>query len=214
MDRLLKAVLAGEWPISAAVQWLKGDTGASPPPELISWASDSAWQAQRPTPESFRADVLNFIRDQAEYVLKATEKKASTSRGGTPHTNATNSAAGTASRSPKLTADNEHRRHLETVARRLEPGAIDDANFPSLGAVKPRSDVQKKQEGRRTLPIASTPSHASRFAASTSGGGSGSGNGTPKRRIQPTQVAEVEVSTQFVTAQMSSEPAPTAAGKR
>lgn len=194
MERLLQAVLAGEWPVDCAVQWIAGNTSVQPPADLINPAEKTAWKVDPPSPEGFRTFVLNYVRDQAEHILSAAEEKASGSRIGTPQASAKKfGSTSDLSRSSSRTGV-EHLRALESVARRLEPGALEDTQmFPSLGsAANTRKDVPTD-----IIPKPAFKSAAAAAAGPTSG----------KRRIQPTQVAQVEVSKQFVTAP-TSQPTP------
>ncbi len=206
-ERLLEGVLAGEWSVASALRWLDGDASASPPADLVATDTSAAWQPDPPTPDTFRAAVLNFVRDQADFVLSAAEKKAAGSRSGTPSTHTLVSAPSTASGRLPKSLDPDHLRRLESVARRLEPGAVDDSNFPSLGDVGgAKAGPSDGVGGGSTWAAAGAPSLAARLGGKPPPGPS-LGRATSGRRIQPTQMAEVEVSTQFVTAKMA-EPAP------
>jgi hypothetical protein len=215
MDKLLQGVLQGEFPVGSAVQWMNGDNSVSPPPHLLPAKTQTAWQTEGPTPEGFKAFILDFVRDQAEFILSAAEKKGSASRGGTPQPSGPNTFGSGLPITRSKRTEAEHLRQLESVARRLDPGAVDDANFPSLGGGNSSNGTQNHPV---TAAMGIAPKQMKRIVAtpipSNGGGGGGNGNlnvvvsssnsgNTPRRRIQPTQVAEVEVSKQFVTAQLS-----------
>ena len=195
MKKLLQAVLAGDWSVECAVRWISGGPSALPPADLIDAAAKTAWKVDPPTPDAFRTFVLNYVRDQAQYILNAAQDKVSASRIGTPQTATKKSVGGTDFSLSSSRKSVEHLRSLESVARRLEPGALDDTQmFPSLGA----ADNTRKQGGKDViLPGAKS--------SSASAGPSGN-----RRRIQPTQVAQIEASKQFVTALTSQK---SAAGK-
>ncbi len=218
MEKLLQGVLQGEFPVRSAVQWMNGDNSVSPPPDLLPQKTQTAWQTEGPTPEGFKAFILNYVRDQAEFILSAAEKKAATSRGGTPQPSGPNTFGSGVPITRSKRTEAEHLRQLESVARRLDPGAVDETNFPSLGGPS-SSTTNATSNGnpqKSATAVGIPPKQMKRIVATavasgvTSGGGNiynaSSGN-TPRRRIQPTQVAEVEVSKQFVTAQLA-EPAP------
>jgi len=224
MDRLLQGVLQGEFPVGSAVQWINGDNTVSPPAHILLPKRQTAWQTEGPTPEAFKAYILNYVRDQAEFILSAAEKKGPTRRGGTPQPSGSDTVGSGAPVSRSKRTEAEHLRQLESVARRLDPGTVDETNFPSLGAGSTSTTNSTKagtkigtQKPSSAAELGMAPKQMKRIVAtpvavgdgSHGAGGkvtSGSGN-TPRRRIQPTQVAEVEVSKQFVTAQLS-EPGP------
>jgi hypothetical protein len=223
MDKLLQGVLEGEFLVGSAVQWMNGDDTVSPPAHLLPQKVRTAWQTEGPTPESFKAFILNYVRDQAEFILSAAEKKGSTSRGGTPQPSGPNTFGSGVPITRTKRTEAQHLRQLESVARRLDPGAVDEANFPSLGgsssstanANKASSHSNTRQQ-QKTGAAAIAPKQMKRIVATPVAGGNGGGGNlinnissvnTSRRRIQPTQVAEVEVSKQFVTAQLS-EPTP------
>lgn len=200
MEKLLQAALASDLPTGQVVRWLEGDDGALHLQQDIytDLAPGSSACLRR---EAFETFLLNYVRDQAELILSTAEKRTAGSRGGTPQpTDATTApsseaAPGKTKAKSKLGEKDLHR--LESVARRLEPGAVDDNNFPALGA----------PATKRLTPVAIAPAHVKRLVAanatdSTSGTGTSGGN-TPKRRIVPTTVKEVEVSKDFVTAPLA-----------
>lgn len=190
----------------------------SPPAHILLPKPQTAWQTESPTPEGFKAFILNYVRDQAEFILSAAEKKGPTSRGGTPQPSGSTTFVGGAPVSRSKRTEAEHLRQLESVARRLDPGTVDETNFPSLAAGSTSTTHSTKsiasngtQKSFSAAAVGMAPKQLKRVVATpvevgvSSGGGkiNGSSSNTPRRRIQPTQVAEVEVSKQFVTAQLS-----------
>lgn len=158
MDKLLQGVLQGEFPVGSALQWMNGDDSVSPPTHLLPQKSQSAWQQEALTPESFKAFILNYVRDQAEFILSAAEKKGRTSRGGTPQPSGPNTFGSGAPVTRSKRTDAEHLRQLESVARRLDPGAVDEANFPSLGgSIKATSNASQQQKPSLPAAVAIAP---------------------------------------------------------
>jgi hypothetical protein len=225
VDGLLQAVLSGEWPVPASLAWALSPGSPALPAELQrrllqrSAERDTAEEGGAPTPAAFRLAVLSRVRDQAELILAAAEAAAGPSRPGTPQHHGTHPAAGPphpAGRGAAAAGGLEARLHR--VARRLEPGAVDDLNFPTLGGCPPAKPSTlpppaAPQGGEpqaagalggggggatpRIRPAAAAPLRAPRRAAG--GGGEGeSGGATPRRRIVPTQVPAVEASEPFL----------------
>ncbi|KAG7672268.1 hypothetical protein NADE_000057 [Nannochloris sp. 'desiccata'] len=202
---------------------MNGDDSVSAPANLLPRKPQTAWQTEGPTPEDFKAFILNYVRDQAEFILSAAEKKGPTSRGGIPQPGLSNKLGSGAPVSRSKRTEAKHLRQLESVARRLDPGAVDETNFPSLGAGSSsitNSTIASANNGTQkpssACAVGIAPKQMKRIIATPvavgkdgAGGkiNSSSGNTPTKRRIQPTQVAEVEVSKQFVTAHVS-EPGP------
>jgi len=226
MDRLLQAVLAGELPVSQVAKFVEVQQDEAPLGDLQSKICNIC-QTEVFDISEFSSTVLDFVRDQAEIILSAAEKRTAASRAGTPL------PKGNIEIPPLVDGDiTEHRKarsrldesqRLESVARRLQPGIVDDANFPALGATSQtpstRSTIETCPSHKVPSPIrarmkpapAVAPAHAKRLSSAGSGvplsggnaGGEGSGGSTPRRRIVPTAVFKVEVSDSFVSAPVS-----------
>lgn len=205
MDRLLDAVLSGDWPISEAINWLRG--GECRPPRLRNetWSSITRHNSKILSASEFENHILNYIRDQAEIILNAAELSAQQQQVPCPPDSIHKIHD---PRTIKLTPTNVDAR-LRAVAQRLQPKTglfnLPSSEFEQHIDYKEPCPPPPGFNQRSKLPkVAVASSHAERLIStpgipSSPGTGSG-GRNTPKRRIVPTQVAEVEVSHQFVTA--------------
>ena len=143
MEALLAAVLSEQLGLPEAVAWALS-THNTPPP--IHPRADGAWeglaqgQGLPPAfgPAEFRVFLLNHVREQVELILAAAERDAAPSHPPTPDGQGA-TARGPAARreagmpphhaGPPGAAGAGPARHVPA-----QPGAVDDANFPALGA--------------------------------------------------------------------------------
>lgn len=159
METLLQAVLNDRLALPEALQWALGSEG--PPPIHLNAPEDegSPWErltgpGGRPlnccTPAAFRVYVLNHVREAAELILAAAEQDGMPSNPPTPERGSGDERSGGGT-GPAGSAT--ERRVAATLAASLpaprlqpqprvtpklmQPGMLDDANFPALGVGPP-----------------------------------------------------------------------------
>jgi len=81
MDRLLQAVLAGELPVSQVAKFVEVQQDEAPLGDLQSKICNIC-QTEVFDISEFSSTVLDFVRDQAEIILSAAEKRTAASRAG------------------------------------------------------------------------------------------------------------------------------------
>lgn len=155
MEALLQGVLDGNVPVKVALDWALAYSSI---PYLADLHLDTKQygldRLRHDLPfraVDFRTAILNYVREQAELILAAAEQETSTSPPSTPETKAgvqSKAVSGTSSASSILAQRQQrHQAQLLRASRRLEPGRLDDENFPSLGAPasKPSTNPGQKR---------------------------------------------------------------------
>jgi hypothetical protein len=167
MEALLQTVLLGDLPWQLALAWALSSGENGPPPELkvtsgFEGLSPSQAQPIPFRPVDFRTHILNHVREQAELILAAAEQEGGLSHPPTPEALSRGKSASNAPRQPpaglgagQQLANNRQHAQLQRASRRLEPGLLDDNNFPSLGlpAPKPTSPSGKKKKQVAALAL-------------------------------------------------------------
>lgn len=174
-EALLRGLLAGSLPLQPALEWALASGDAAPPPGLGlpdglgTTASPTRAQPLPLRPVDLRTAILNHVREQAELILAAAEQEAGPSHPPTPDAQGRGAVAAPAAaalprpvEAPAPAAGGTAQRRqaerqagqMQRVSRRLEPGLLDESNFPRLGppAPKPQAAVgpsprKKKQVG-------------------------------------------------------------------
>jgi hypothetical protein len=226
-EGLLRAVLAGQWPVPDSLRWALSDGAHPPPPGFGALPAQNKIESDTQegedcSPAAFRASLLSFVRDQAEFILAATEADASASRHGTPRSQDRPAAAAAEEAAGRAAAARAvQHSSLQRVARRLEPGTVDDLNFPALAAAPPARPAAARHAPAAEAvevalaavyggssnaqpparPVMIPPQRAQQLAAAVAAQGCGGDN--PRRRIVPTMVPEAEASEPFLNADLT-----------
>eukprot|EP00887_Chlorella_sp_A99_P005741 scaffold1.g5741.t1 len=237
MEALLRAVLDGHLGLPQALDWVLS-AASEPPPIALDDGAGSLAPSGPPglnccTPAAFRVFVLNHVREQAELILAAAEQEsAPTSQPPTPEAKGgglpcggapPRRPAGGQPGAPPPRPQAERPQQAPPPGRPPQPGALDDSNFPALGAApaaRPRPAHQPAAAKGKALPrrkINAQPVDAvvvdPSFVTAQPGGAApqlpapaaqapaqlrGPPQGATPKRIIPTKVAAVDVNPSFL----------------
>jgi hypothetical protein len=162
MDLLLRQVLCQQLDLQEVLRWALCEAPGSPPKPISDDSINEDWRTQQPQldRQQFCTYVLEYAAEQSEPILAAAERELGTSsQPATPIAANERQRAGLfhpfANTSGQAWEEARQLQKLEGIRKRLEPGALNEDSFPSLGGVpKPNGAVggrQQLQNVRQTL---------------------------------------------------------------